>query len=90
MAASGGRASDIIVAQATAPGRSTMAVVRASGAKILGGDVCGAWSPPRYARRKQKFAASFDRPKLPPVDEKKAREVNTRSLAILWPALTGA
>ena len=32
MAASGGRASDIIVAQATAPGRSTMAVVRASGA----------------------------------------------------------
>ena len=63
--------------------------LRTRGAQIVGGDVCGAWSQPRYARWKQKFAASFDRPKLPAVDPEKAREVNARSLAILWPALTG-
>ena len=63
--------------------------LRTSGAQIVGGDVCGAWSVPEYSRWKQKFAANFDRPKLPPIDPAKAREVNERSLAILWPALTG-
>jgi len=64
--------------------------LRASGVRIVGGDVCGAWSQPQYARWKQRFAAGFDRPKLPPVDAEKARAVNGRSLAILWPALTRA
>jgi hypothetical protein len=63
--------------------------LRGSGAQIVGGDVCGAWSQPEYARWKQRFAANFDRPKLPPVEPAHAREVNARSLAILWPALTG-
>ena len=65
-------------------------LLRAGGAQIVGGDVCGAWSQPEYARWKQKFAANFDRPKLPPIDPAQAREINHRSLAILWPALTGA
>ena len=64
--------------------------LRTSGAQIVGGDVCGAWSVPEYARWKQRFAANFDRPKLAPVAPARAREVNERSLAILWPALTGA
>ncbi len=68
---------------------SALAILRTSGARIVGGDVCGAWSQPEYARWKQKFAANFDRPKLPPVEPSRAREVNARSLAILWPALTG-
>ncbi len=63
--------------------------LRTSGAQIIGGDICGAWSQPEYARWKQKFAANFDRPKLPPIDPVNAREVNERSLAVLWPALTG-
>jgi hypothetical protein len=25
--------------------------------RIVGGDICGAYSPPKYARRKQRFAA---------------------------------
>ena len=64
--------------------------LRGSSAQIVGGDVCGAWSQPGYARWKQRFAANFDRPKLPKIDPAKAREVNAKSLAILWPALTGA
>jgi hypothetical protein len=63
--------------------------LRACGVEIVGGDVCGAWSAPEYARWKQRFAASFDRPKLGVIDSAKAREVNQRSLEIIWPALTG-
>ena len=64
--------------------------LRAHGAEIAGGDLCGAWSEPRYARWKQRFAANFDRPRLGVVDPARARDVNLRSLATLWPALTGA
>lgn len=61
--------------------------VRAS-ANLISGDVCGAVSPPTYARRKQRFAAEWDRPKRPVVDEEDARKVNTRSLQTLWTSLT--
>ena len=64
--------------------------LRGNGAQIIGGDICGAWSQPEYARWKQRFAAGFDRPKLPPVEPADARALNSRSLAVLWPALTGA
>ncbi|MDB5295716.1 MAG: hypothetical protein JWO31_1699, partial [Phycisphaerales bacterium] len=36
--------------------------LRAAGCRVVGGDVCGAWSPPAYARRRQRFAAEWDRP----------------------------
>ena len=32
--------------------------------QIIGGDICGAYSPPNYARFKQRFAAEFDHPKI--------------------------
>jgi hypothetical protein len=32
--------------------------------RIIGGDICGAYSPPSYARFKQRFAAEFDHPKI--------------------------
>jgi arginase family enzyme len=57
-------------------------------APITGGDICGAYSPPHYARWKQRFAAEFDRPKLAPPNMKKARETNLATLEKLWPALT--
>jgi hypothetical protein len=58
--------------------------------RIIGGDLCGAYSEPRYARRKQRFAANFDHPKvvLPPAD--KIREINFGALAKIWPALVDA
>ncbi|HJT16695.1 MAG TPA: hypothetical protein VJ853_04880, partial [Thermoanaerobaculia bacterium] len=55
---------------------------------VVGGDICGAYSPPAYARRKQRFAAEWDHPKLPPVDIDRAREINTRIVDVIWPALS--
>ncbi len=55
--------------------------------RVIGGDVCGAYSPPVYARRRQRFAAEWDRPKREPVDLEKAREVNMRSVMTVWKSL---
>jgi hypothetical protein len=57
--------------------------------RIVGGDICGAWSPPNYARRKQRFAAEFDRPKLGSVNPDHARRINLATLEKLWPLLHG-
>lgn len=56
--------------------------------RIVGGDICGAYSLPQYARFKQRFAAEFDHPKiqLPATDD--IRTINLAALAKLWPALT--
>ena len=58
-------------------------------AKIVGGDICGAFSPPKYARAKQRFAAEMDHPKLAVRDLETAFEVNRRAFDVLWPALVG-
>ena len=55
--------------------------------KIVGGDICGAYSPPHYARWKQRFAAEFDRPKLAPPNLERARQINLAALKKLWPLL---
>ncbi len=68
---------------------TALKILRASAAQIVGGDVCGAWSPPAYVRWTQRFAANFDRPKLGAVDPLTARTTNERSLGTLWPALLG-
>jgi arginase family enzyme len=57
--------------------------------KIVAGDICGAYSPPKYARAKQRFAAEMDHPKLSPIDAETAREINQRAFAALWPVLVG-
>ena len=61
--------------------------LRASSAQIVGGDICGAFSPPVYARRKQRFAAEMDHPKLPARDLEAATKVNLRAFEALWPIL---
>ena len=55
--------------------------------RIIGGDICGAYSLPHYARWKQRFAAEFDRPKLAEPDLQKARQINLAALNKLWPLL---
>jgi arginase family enzyme len=55
--------------------------------RIIGGDICGAFSPPAYARRKQQFASQFDHPKLVPPDATQLRRINFTALEALWPAL---
>lgn len=62
-----------------------LAQLRASDARILGGDICGAFSPPVYARLKQRFAAGMDHPKLVSPDLETAREINLRAFNALWP-----
>jgi arginase family enzyme len=63
--------------------------LRSGGARIVGGDICGAFSPPKYARTKQRFAAEMDHPKLPAIDLASARAVNLRAFHALWSALLG-
>jgi hypothetical protein len=58
-------------------------------ARVVGGDLCGAWSRPAYARWRQRFAGNWDHPKLPEPNEAHARSVNSAALAKIWPALTG-
>jgi len=62
--------------------------LRAS-AQIVGGDICGAFSPPVYARLKQRFAAEMDHPKLPAQDLETATKINLGAFEALWPILAG-
>ncbi len=59
------------------------------GNSVSAGDICGAWSSPIYARRKQRFASEMDHPKLPPRDPEEAQRTNLAALKKLltaWPA----
>ncbi|MDQ6654385.1 MAG: hypothetical protein M3Y80_01040 [Verrucomicrobiota bacterium] len=60
-----------------------------SDARVVGGDICGAFSPPKYARWKQRFASEFDHPKLPTDAATRAPLVNRAAFETLWPVLTG-
>ena len=62
--------------------------LRAS-ARIVGGDICGAFSPPVYARLKQCFVAEMDHPKLPAQDLETATKINLGAFEALWPILAG-
>lgn len=56
-------------------------------ARIIAGDMCGAYSAPSYARRKQRWASQIDHPKFdfPPTEI--IRKINRRAFEALWPAL---
>jgi len=56
-------------------------------ARIVGGDICGAYSPPQYARLKQRLVAGFDHPKLDLPSAEQIRRINSAALEKLWPAL---
>jgi len=57
--------------------------------RIIGGDICGAYSLPKYARWKQYFAAEFDHPKVQLSSSDRIRAINFKALQNLWPPLTG-
>ena len=56
--------------------------------RIVAGDICGAFSEPRYARWKQRFAAEFDHPKLALPNPEQTRQINFAALKKFWPCLT--
>jgi arginase family enzyme len=55
--------------------------------RIIAGDICGAFSPPVYARRKQRFASEVDHPKLSQPLPAEIQRVNAATLKRLWPLL---
>ncbi len=54
--------------------------------KVVGGDLCGAFSEQRYTRWRQRLAARLDHP---PQVGRRDSDANRRALQIIWPALTG-
>ncbi|HYR22078.1 MAG TPA: hypothetical protein VEP30_04015 [Chthoniobacterales bacterium] len=55
--------------------------------RIIGGDICGGYSEPNYARWKQRFASEWDHPKLDLPAADQIRKINFAALERLWPAL---
>ena len=53
--------------------------------KIIGGDLCGAFSEQRYARWLQQVAAEHDHPTVP---HPRSVEANARAFETIWPTLT--
>ena len=58
-------------------------------AEVVGGDLCGAYSKPTYARLKQRIESTLDHPKLLPMTETAAAGKNARAREMIWGALTG-
>ncbi len=57
--------------------------------RIMGGDLCGAYSIPSYARWGQKLVAHFDRPHLESRNPQDSASWNRKALQTIWTALTG-
>ena len=57
-------------------------------ARIVGGDLCGGYSPGVFARRKQRFASKMDHPRIEFASQETIRAVNQAAFAAIWPALT--
>jgi hypothetical protein len=57
--------------------------------RIVGGDLCGAFSPMRYGSRFQALAGRFDHPRQRAVTDDERRSVNLRALETIWPHLVG-
>ena len=56
---------------------------------IIGGDLCGASSPPKYSRWTQRQTALIDHPKKPAPDPEAAQRLNLSAAERIWPALVG-
>lgn len=58
-------------------------------ARIVGGDLCGAFSAAHYGSRFQALAGRFDHPRQRSVPDDERRSVNRRALEAMWPTLVG-
>jgi hypothetical protein len=56
---------------------------------VVGGDLCGAWSQPAYARWFQRFAGNWDHPRMSRPLPEEAERINAAALRTIWPALSG-
>jgi hypothetical protein len=55
--------------------------------RLIGGDICGAYSTQRYASTFQKLAGAFDHPHVKPVSDADKAQANGEVLRVLWPLL---
>jgi hypothetical protein len=60
-----------------------------SKAVIVGGDLCGAFSTPRYGSWFQSLAGRFDHPRQRRVADGDRHLINNRALQAIWPRLVG-
>jgi hypothetical protein len=60
------------------------------GCRVLAGDVCGAYSPPKFQRWTQRLAGAWDHPKAAAVNIQQSKKRNLAALQAIWPALVGA
>jgi hypothetical protein len=58
-------------------------------ARIIGGDLCGAFSKAHYGSRFQALAGRFDHPRQRLVSDAERRSINLRALKKIWPCLVG-
>ncbi len=56
---------------------------------VVAGDICGAYSKPKYSRWKQQFASNMDHPKVSLDDTDSGIAINTASVEALLPILAG-
>lgn len=56
--------------------------------RIVGGDLCGAYSPPKFERWTQRLASRWDHPMSPAVAPTEVSNRNCAALATIWPTLT--
>ena len=56
--------------------------------RVVAGDICGAYSPPVYARLKQRLASEFDHPKLRLPSLEQISRVNCAALQKIWALLS--
>ena len=59
-----------------------------SSCRMVGADVCGAWSAPAYARRKQRFVSQLDHPRITLPDAAEIQRRNRNALRELLPLLS--
>jgi arginase family enzyme len=58
--------------------------------RMIGGDLCGAYSPPRLERWTQRLASAWDHPKIEPIAIEEVRQRNHSALETIWPAVIGS
>lgn len=59
-------------------------------ATVLGGDMCGGYSPLVSEGAFRRLAVWWDHPKLPPVSLYDARQINLAAFSTIWPALANS
>ena len=59
-------------------------------AEIVGGDLCGPYTEPHYARWTQRIAANRDHPQKPTTSPGDTAERNQRAFRVIWNALTSS